>query len=713
MADYISNNSDNEGGSEINSPDFDDGSAKEQKAISDAGQALDIARKLEWQDRDRDVRRARVLSAFNGSSPYSDSDLVNRAQGYRYNVSFGYMEGVIGRAIVPYNDLTIDIGNLTEITADLPDDKKKILQLEFGSILDEWGQWPKVISRLNQDLVLNGYNTFIFPSDYDPFPVFIAQKDGFVDEGTPNDIQNLQAFVWKKNYLLNELYEKIADADVAKKAGWNVDNVRGALMGAQPETLGRSNVDQSGYWTQVESLIRGGGLWASIVGAKKVNTYHVFACELDGSVTHYIVLNGTQQDNADGIELFKKEKRFPSIKSFLVYFDLETGDGTWHGSKGIGQRTYNTHKAIDKIRNSVLDQAFVSGLTLLQPGDQLSQEELTLSVIGPFAVIPAGLTIASNVLPSVSATTFQVDALLTATGEQRIGDVVPNSQSSYQATSKTATQSKIDASRSAMISQGNLKRYIDPISQTSSIIVHRLLKSNSPNPYAKKFQERLKAKGLTEEDLKKVKGARNTGKIEDVLGETAQKTQIIFAEFRGDPDVDQEALKNMRISSVLDAEAADELLITEDDQTKQIESIRLQEFEVTSMESGKKVPVSPRDNHEVHLKVLLPDAGQKIQQLAQQFNPAAIPILQLESEHAHQHLNFLDQDKTKKNIFKQYEEGVKTLDQGIKDLQKQAAEMAKHSIDAAAQLAQTPEEQAQVEQARTQLSEAQPEEQSV
>lgn len=705
MADYSTDsNYDGEGGVEINSPEFEgDSNKSDVKAISNAGQALDIARKLEWQDRDRDIRRARVLSAFNGSAPYSDSDLVNRAQGYRYNVSFGFMEGVIGRAIVPYNDLTIDIGNLTEITADLPDEKRKIVQMEFGSILDEWGQWPKVISRLNQDLVLNGYNVFIFPSDYDPFPIFVAQKHGYVDEGTPNDVIDLEVFTWKKEYLIHELYAKIGDADIAEKAGWNVKNVRSALMGAQPESLGRSNVDQSGYWTQVESLIRGGSLWASIVGAKKINTYHVFAQELDGSVTHWIVLNGTGGDDEGGTELFKKEKRFPSMKSFLVYFDLETGDGTWHGSKGIGQRVFNTHKAIDKIRNSVLDQAFVSGLTLLQPGDQLAQEELTLSVIGPFAVIPAGITIASNVLPSVSSTTFQVDALLTATSEQRIGDVVPNAQQTLSAAPQTATQAKIDASRQAMISQGNLKRYVDPISQTLSIMVHRLLKKNSPNPYAKKFQKQLEDKGLSADDIKKIRGARNTGKIDDVLGETANKTQLIFAEFRGDPEVDQHILKNMRISSVLNAEAADDLLISDKDQTKEIESARLQEFENTTMETGVKVPVSARDNHEVHLKVLFTNAGTKIQQQAQQFNPQVLAILQLELEHAKQHEHFLAQDKTKKNVLKPYEDGVKTLEQGIKDLQKQAAQMAKNSIDAAAKIAQTPEEMAQVEQARAQL----------
>ena len=705
MADYISNNwDDGEGGVEVNSPEFEgDSNKSEVKAISNAGQALDIARRLEWNDRQRDIRRARILAAFNGEAPYSQSELINKAQGYRYNVSFGYTEGVVGRGLVPYNDLTLEIGNLTEIEADLPDEKRKILELEFARILDEWGQWPKVISRLNQDLVLNGYNCFLFPSDYDPFPIFVAQKDGYVDEGTPNSLAEVELFVWKKSYLIHELYQKIGDPEIAEKAGWNVENVRQALMGAQSELLGTSNTSQSGNWTQIESLIRGGSMWASMIGAKKVNTYHVFAAELDGKVTQYIVMADNQTDANGGTELFKKEKRFNDIRDILVYFDLETGDGTWHGSKGLGQRVFNTHKALDKIRCSLLDQAFVSGLTLIQPGDQLSQEELTLSVIGPFAVIPAGLTIAANTLPAISSTSFQVDALLVQTGEQRVGDVIPNAQATLQAVSKTATQAKIDASQSLLITQGNLKRYVDPISQTTSIMVKRLIKKNSPNPYAKKFQERLKARGITDEDLKKIRRARNTGKIADVLGETAQKTQIIFAEFRGDPEVDQHRLKEMRIGSVLDAEAADDLLITDEDQTKQIESARMQELENTTLQTGVKVPVSARDNHEIHLKVIFELAGTMIQQQAQAFNEQVIPVLQNLLAHAKQHEDFLARDKTKKNTLKQYEDGVKTLEQGIKDLQKQAAQLAKNAIDQAAKLARTPEEMAQVEQARAQL----------
>lgn len=701
----------NDGETTINSPEFGEGTEKkDRRAISNARQALQIAQKLAYNDIDRDIRRARVLAAFNGSAPYSQADLIAKAQAYRYNVSFGFMEGVIGRAVVPYNDLTINVSDLTEIEANLPEEKKKTVQAEFSKIMDKWGKWPKFVTRLNQDLVLNGYNTALFPDNYTPFPIFVEQKHGFVDEGAPNDVTDLEVYVWRKSYMIHELYAKIEEEKVATKAGWNVENVKEALTKASPEDIWDKNITTSGQWTAVEQAIRSGSLWTSMVGAKMVDTYHVFAVELDGKVTHYIVLDSTISLNGqandtpeDGPELFKKEDQFDNLRDILVYFDMETGDGTWHGSKGVGQRVFNTHKANDKMMNSALDTTFTAGLTLLQPGDQVQQEELTLSVIGPFAVVPNGIQINPQVLPNLNGTFFQMQALLAGTSEQRVGDVVPQSQSVLTNRDETATAARLKAGRQELITRGNLKRYIDPISQVMSIIVRRLLKDGSPNAYAKEFQKELKRKGLSEDDLKEIRGARNTGKIEDILGNTAENTQVIFAEFRGDPDVDQAKLKSRRIASVLDADAANDLLIDDKDDTKEIESARLQELELTTIMTGKKVPVSPRDNHQIHVEFLLADAGNKVMAQAHNFNPDEIPILKLELEHMREHMKFIKADKSKKSIHDALEERVDAVEDGIETLEEQQIDLAKINADQAEEMARTPEEMAQVEQLKQQI----------
>lgn len=669
---------------DINNPDFgDDGEKKksEVKAISNASQALQIAQRLVRDDEQRDWRRARNLAAFNGEAPYCDKDLVNKGQAYRYNVSFGFMEGVIGRGVVPYNELTLNLDNLASVEAELPEDKIQILREEFVEILKEWGKWSKFISRLNQELVLNGYCSPIFPNIYDPWPIFIAQKDSFVHEGSPNAAEDVEVFVWRKKYLIHELYQKIEDSEAADKAGWHVENVRKALMAAKPTDLWYGAGNERGSWTAVESAIRGGALFSSLIGAKMIETYHVFATEITGEVTHYIVLNnisldGTaEEDDGDGVELFKKEKRFDSMRDLLVYFDLEAGDGNWHGSRGLAQRSFNTHRAIDKLRCSVLDQAFASGLTILQPGDQVSQDDFQLTVMGPFAVIPAGIQIASTTVPAVSGTTFQADQLLNITSEQRIGDVVPSVQSQLGG-DKTATEARISASRAAQIGRGNLQRYLDPLSQVLSIMIRKLIKINSPNKFAKRFQERLKKRGVSSEDLKKIRSIRSTGRIDDALGDTAGTTQVAFAEFRGDPDVDQLELKRKRLGSLVGPKEADDLIIPEMDKTRVIESDRMQREEIATMITGIPIPASPRDVHEVHLKVGLDWlAGQAINQ-GQGRPGAAMAVLESVSNHLEQHLKFLAADPIKKALAKTVEKDFKEIVDRIADIQKAAQEIA-------------------------------------
>lgn len=669
---------------DINNPEFgEEGKSKKStiRAISNADQALQIAQRLVHEDADRDFRRARNLAAFNGEAPYSDRDLRDKGQAYRYNVSFGFMEGVIGRGVVPYNELTLNLDNLAAIEADLDEKKVQIIREKFIEVLKNWGKWAKFITRLNQELVLNGYLSPIFPNTYDPWPIFIAQKDGFVHSGATNDAPDLEVFVWRKRYLIHELYGKIEDDDTATKVGWNVPNVRQALMAAKPMdkwtqggTLGSTN------WSAVEEAIRGGSLFNSIVGAKMIETYHVFATELSGKVSHFIVLADSTLANVDNAsektELFKKFERFESMSELLVYFDLEAGDGNWHGSRGLAQRSFNTHRAIDKLRCSVLDQTFASGLTIIQPGDQVSQEEFQLTVMGPFAVIPAGIEISATTVPAVATTTFQTDNLLTATSEQRIGDVVPSSQSLQTGDSKTATEAKITAGRAAAIGKSNLQRYIDPLSQLLSIMLRKLIKKNSPNKYAKDFQEALKKKGISRDDLDKIRGARSTGRIDEVLGDTAAVTQVAFTEFRNDPDVNQLELKRKRLGSLVGPKDADDLLIPETDDTIVLEADRMQREEIGTIIVGIPVPPSPRDNQEVHVKVCIDWLGGQAQNMSQGKPGASFSVIQGVIEHAQGHVKFLMADPVKKDLAKTVEKDLKSLIDLFGEIQRRAQEIA-------------------------------------
>lgn len=671
---------------DINNPQFDEAGQNEVRSIKDGSQALQIARRLLRDDWYRDYRRSQVLAAFNGGAPYSDEELKSIGQAYRYNVSFGYMEGVIGRAIVPFNQLSGNLANVSAVYGDLPEAKLSIIQEEFVEQVKNWGKWYKFVSRVNQELVLNGYTHSIFPSDYSPWPLFVPQKDGYTNEGTPNDVSDLEVFVWRKQYLIHELYRKIIDPSSAEKAGWNVEKVQKALEDAVPDDIWRRNTQQSGAWTAIQEAIRGGALFNSIVGAKVINTFHVLASEIDGKVSHWIVVD-TPSSSGQAPEvdptLFKKIGRWDNFREMLVYWDLEPGDGKWHGSRGLGQRAFNTHQAIDKVRNTILDQAFTSGLTILQAADENSNEEFNLAVTGPFAVIPPGVTVQAAQLPAIAATTFQADSLLVATGEQRIGDVVPNGGAAYNQGDKTATQSSIDASRQQLIQKDNLQRYIDPFSQLLSIMLRRMCNTKSPDPVAKLFIKNVKSKGITDEDLAKLKGMRSTGRIDEVLGETKQTNMVLLQTFRGDPDVDQEKLKLRVLNGEVGPQDAAELLIPKEDQTRIINAVQKQLTEIGAIINQVDVPVSPQDDHVVHLQTLIKWIDGVFAAIAQGQPHPSINSLQLALKHGTQHLQLLSQDKTKQNDFKKIEAQWKQVIQGFQKLIQHTQEQAH-----AAQMAQ-------------------------
>lgn len=677
---------------ELQNPKFDSKGRNERKALADAGQALQIARRLERDDDGRDVERARVLAAFNGAAPYDQCELEAVGQSYRFNVSFGFMEGVIGRSTVPYTELVNDTQYVANIDGDLPEEKLIIMREELSEILRQWGKWSKFTSRLIQDLILNGYNTCIFPSDYDPWPVFIDQKDSFVPELTRNDVIDLDLFVWKKSYLIHELYAYIEDEKKAEGAGWNIENCRKAIENAVPEDVYQRN--RGGTWTAIESAIRGGALWSSIVGEKKIETFHVLASELDGKVTHYIVSNGrraegdaTQEDS----ELFKREGRWDSMRDVLVYFDLEAGDGKWHGSRGIGRRSFNTHRSIDKLRCSLLDQAFTSGLTILQASDQDSQEAFQLAVVGPFAVIPAGINVNATTVPAISATTFQVDALLSSTSEQRIGDIVPNTSSPTRHGTKTATEADISNQRNQMVSKTNLTRFLDPLSHLISNIVHRLLRLNSPDPFAQSFQKELIKKGFTKEDFSKVRGATSTGRIDAVLGNDRNNMDQLLAAYRGDPDIDQKELKRRHLASVVGPKDLEGLLIEGEDKTKQIEAERDQVQEIDVMIDGLPQSVSPRDPHDIHAAVAVDWLKGQAARQAQGGKGASFQTLDSVAKHAGEHLDFLMADVTKKPIAEGLADILKQIVAVFDKIKQMAMKRAQEQAAAAASAPPAPQ----------------------
>lgn len=660
-----------------NNPDFSEGGKNTRRAIENANQARELARKLDTDDlRGRDPRRSMILGAFNGNAPYSPAWLKSQGLDWHFNVSFNHMAGVIGRATVPYTRFGLDVRYLTRFTGDLQPWRMDRLRAEYVRAIKRWGRWPKFYTRLVQELNLMGWATGVWLDEFTPWPEFSPQSRTFVPDESPNDVDDLDVIVIKKHYLIHQLYEKVENPKSAKKAGWNVKNVRACLMNAQPKRLANGR-----NWEEFQKAIRGGYIYWSYSSAKVVTVYHVFVKEISGKVSQWAVeyregdadVTKTYGD-LDDSGLFEALDQFDSMKQVAAYFDAEPGDSCWHGPRGAGQRAYNTHVQRDKLLNNILTSTLLSMLLPVKVPDDLRGSALDMFVALPFCQIPPGVELLSDRIPGVTQDIFATDALLTATAEQNQGDVIPSGRAPTTIdTKKTATQSNIDATRQNEVRQSGIERFVDPFAKLHGEIFNRLCKKSSQDKDAKEFQKRLREVGVLDKNedasdlIEKIEIA-SFYEIKDVTGEAALSSQTIFAEMRGDVTVEQRPLFEDRIRSVMGPEAVLRYMPEEANKVDFVEAVRQQQIEIAAILLGQQIEVLPEDKHEAH-------ATETIQWLQQAFVAAAqgseghpSEIISAIILHAEQHLLALGQDERHKMLVPQLQAQLAPMKQLFEQL---------------------------------------------
>lgn len=664
--------SDQQGQTDISAPIGKGGEfSSTARAIGNADQVLQIGRRFQREDRPRDELRAETFAAWGGESPYDPKELEAEGRSWEFNLSFGFMEGVVPRAQAPLLELGIDEDYLLKLDGELIQNKLDIIRRGTVRQVKAWGGWPNFFDLLTQEVILFGFCNAIFPDTYTPWPTFVAQQDGLVHRMAANNVENLDIFVWRQKYLMFQLYEKIANEQAAKLAGWNITNARAAIMGATP-SVNRPGTDNR--WLDYEKQVRDNGYYMSVqAGSKEIEVFHGLVREITGSVSHWIAC-GTPSitpkkttENTDPAQLFKKFDKFKRMGDCLVYFGLEAGDGLWHGSKGIAQRCYNIHAALDRIRCNLLNQAFLSGLIPAKVQSQEAQHKMNLSFGGGFCFFPPDVELSAQKFPTISKEYFQVDSLMVAAANERFGDVVPDARGQY-APEKTATQSQIDQVNKQVINRATVGRFIRSYSQMCSIMVRRLCMPGTIDEDAKEFQAWVKSKGITDQDLAMISGARSFGQLSDVMGESRPATQAALSELSGSPYVDQRWLQKRRMTALLGPKEADEGMPPSEDQNRMAKERRIQYEEITSIMAGQPIEVMPDDLHEAHL-----EAGTGwMEQAIQGKITATIEQITKVGEHMGPHLEFLSQDGTKRELAEQFKQKLTQMAQILDQIEAKA-----------------------------------------
>src|SRR6185436_1968807 len=320
-------------------------------------------------------------------------------------------------------------------------------------------------------------------------------------------------------------------------------------------------------------------------------------------------------------ELFSLiEDQDPSMADAAAFFSFEYGNGTMHGSKGIGRQIYSMAAMLDRARNEIVDRLNLAGKIIIQ-GDDKALRRFKMSVVGNAILIGQGYQITERKIDPGIENFLQLDQFLTSLLDQLAGAVTPKALEGERV---TAAAVNLLAGREEESRDNITARALGQFATMLSTMQKRICSPDVTDEDAKAFQKKM-LEFMTREELTQLSQQPVAETVADYTEIERQKIVVIAAEGRGNPLYNQKELERRKLTAQVDEEFADAVLLPDNDPTVQAEQTRLQQLELMLIAGqGTDVPISPRDNHLIHLGVLIPAMEQAAQVAAQ--DPGGVAI---------------------------------------------------------------------------------------
>ena len=178
----------------------------------------------------------------------------------------------------------------------------------------------------------------------------------------------------------------------AGRTEWKKDAVVAAVNGATPPPVDASYPQARQY----EELVRQASWGYSYVkGAKLIRTYHLFAKETNGRVSHYVLWYDGVASSGDSRLLYENLDQFESMDDVVSPCVFEFGDGTIHGSWGAGQILYDMSVQVEKIRNDSIDNMRMTNKMKVQVPEAKNVNDVQLMVNDTMMIV-SGATFAGS-----------------------------------------------------------------------------------------------------------------------------------------------------------------------------------------------------------------------------------------------------------------------------------------------------------------------------
>lgn len=663
----------------INSPDISPRTLKRRRrAVETVEEAQEIIKRLVEENRDRNTKNARIMAKYNAEAPRKPSELKAEGLDWMSNFSTKPLSTLIDK-IAPRFVKALDAARYLTAAA-LPDNtpgaaaKTEFFRAEFTKTVRAHPEYRPTIENISQEDALFGYCAAIFTDEYSWWPTFFRQDEFFVPSGAKQTPSTFQVSVARETFLPHELFEQIQeDREAADTAGWHVDNVVEAINDAAPVSVAGSDNAR-----QYEDLQREASLAMSLGrGAKVIEAYHLFAQEVTGEVTHWIL------DGRNYKELFYLEDRFPSMADPINPFTWQQANGTIHGSKGIGREVYNIAAAIDRARNEAFNSLQLSGKLIFR-GDEKLIRRFRMSVIGNALIFPSTYELQQAKLEGNTEPFLKLDQYATQLVDQMVGGATPRE---FMGERVTKAAVELYASREEERRDSTLDRFLRCAANMFTSVQRRLLSKDARDEAAKQLREKLLTR-LTEEEIEYLRNQPAVSTVDDLTETENQIVAALATEHAQDPLCNQVELRRRKFTALLGADFADAVVLPVNDPTEEAEQVRFQLLENALISLGKQVPVSPRDNHKLHIGAI----AAEVQPIAAKVvsDPQIFAFVKGLVGHARAHLDAALQSGAKPADFAQEKAQIEAVERELATLEASAAQQTAPQPQQAADPTQVP-----------------------
>lgn len=376
--------------------------------IKDPKSALSIWNEIRRADGPSSFDRARIDSGYNNEKPFSDAKI----QPYRVNVSWGWLDMVLGMAMAGYVDIYNAVESLFECPTDygLTTEKKELEDVvaeEVSKIIREWPDFFSNFLRVSSVFIKHGVGVAL-PNDESDWRWEATDLSDFkMPRKTKVGQENIEVACCLRFYSPTSLYALIEDPETAEDLGFDVEAVRSAIRSS---INNNNNFSKHHFedWEKLEAEMRNNDLFFShgAANAESIRVVLMWTKEFDGKYSHYMILDDENNEKF----LYKKIGRFENVYQAFILFTYGVGtNGYYHGIRGQGYKAFPEHGALNIAACQMLENATFGSAITLQPKDESAMQEMQFQPVGPFNLITPGVSVLKDsIMPNVSQNALPV-----------------------------------------------------------------------------------------------------------------------------------------------------------------------------------------------------------------------------------------------------------------------------------------------------------------